>query len=169
MINTAKDFSKNVGSNRAAQRFVNQISRENKIHNPSYTCSRYRNGHITEAWGENNLFSFRYNGVNKYLSVTYKDGRGADPKNITYPYLIIWVEGLTPTIGEKISKVTNEGFEYTTKMSEALRIRKEDRMEFGNLMREHGIAEWVLSAAGTFCSSSYAPKGTLFIRETVSI
>ena len=169
MINTAKDFNKNVGSNKAAQRFVNKLSRENNVDHPTYTYSRYRNGHITEAWGENELFSFRYNGANKYLSVVYKDGRGADSKNIIYPYLIIWVEGLTPATGEKISKVTDEGFEYTTKMSEALRIRKEDRMEFGNLMRENGIADWVLSAAGTFCSSSYAPKGTLFVRQTVSV
>jgi len=165
MINTTNDFRKNVGSNKAAQRFVNKFSRENGVSHPTYTYSKYGRT-IHEAWGENELFSFRYNGESKYISITYKDGRGSDSKVIKYPFFIVWVEGLSPESGEKISKITDEGFEYTTKMSKALRILKEQRMEFEDLMRENGIADWVISSSGTFCPSSYAPSGTLYLVST---
>lgn len=78
-----------------------------------------------------------------------------------YPYYYIWIEGITPQTGEKISQVTDDGFEYTTKITEAIRIKKADKERFKDVLREKGIAEWCVEG-NAFIPTSYAPTGTLY-------
>ena len=115
---------------------------------------------IYKAFGENELFSFNYWGESKTLSVSYKDGCEL-PQETEYPYYYIWVEGLSPERGEKISAVTTDGFEYTTKITEATRIKRNDLERFKRLMKSFGIADWVING-NSFIPTSYAPKGTLY-------
>jgi len=161
MIDTSKDFSKHVGSHKKAWDFVRQLAKDNNVSLPSMTTQQYGRS-IYKAFGENELFSFNYWGNTKQLSVSYKDGREKSTKEIkpsTYCY--IWVEGLSPERGEKISAVTDNGFEYTTKITESIRIRKNDLERFKRLMKSFGIADWVING-NAFIPTSYAPKGTLY-------
>ena len=161
MIDTSKDFSKHVGSHKKAWDFVRQLAKNNNTPLPSMTTQQYGRS-IYKAFGENKLFSFNYWGESKTLSVSYKDGREAPEQKVTEnPYCYIWVEGLSPERGEKISAVTTDGFEYTTKITESIRIRKNDLERFKRLMKSFGIADWVING-NTFIPTSYAPKGTLY-------
>lgn len=161
MVDTNKDFSKNVGSRRKAWSFVRQLAKDNNVSLPSMTTS-YIKRRIIESEGENELFYFSYCGESKVLWVWYKDGREKPTKEIkTSPYYYIWVEGFSPEHGEKISAVTDKGFEYTTKITEATRIKRSDLERFKGLMRENGIADWVING-NSFIPTSYTPKGTLY-------
>ena len=161
MIDTSKDFSKNVGSHRKAWNFVQQLAKDNNVSLPSMTISRIKR-RVIESEGENELFHFSYCGESKVLWVWYKDGREKPTKEIKpSPYCYIWVEGLSPERGEKISAVTTDGFEYTTKITEATRIKRSDLERFKRLMKSFGIADWVING-NTFIPTSYAPKGTLY-------
>lgn len=77
------------------------------------------------------------------------------------PYCIIWIEGIEYFNGEKIKSIRNGEIEYTTKMTEAMRVRKEDVPQMKEMLRRLGIAEWVVEG-NTFISTSYCPKGTLY-------
>ena len=41
-------------------------------------------------------------------------------------YFIVWIEGLDYFNGEKIKSFTNTGVDYTLKMTEAIRVKKDD-------------------------------------------
>jgi hypothetical protein len=71
-------------------------------------------------------------------------------------YYIIWVEGLSCRTGEKVNDLTDTGVDYTTSMTKALRIRKEDYNYMEHYLKRHGIRN------ATYIITSYAPKGTLY-------
>mgnify|MGYP003642943743 CR=1 FL=1 len=76
-------------------------------------------------------------------------------------YYIVWIEGLSARYGEKISKVGQFGdLEYTTKMTDAIRIRPKDVVAFRAFLKRHGITGWTLETA--FVPTSYAPAGTIY-------
>ena len=75
---------------------------------------------------------------------------------------IVWIEGLSLKNGEKIKSVTNEGFEYTTSMQEALRVKESDVEEFKELMTDYEIADWVINGSHTFCDTNYAKPNTIW-------
>lgn len=159
MIDTSKNFEKTVNSRNQAWDLVRKLSKENEASTPSMTTKMYGR-RISHAYGENELFRFNYDGESKRLSVTYKDGR-EKPEQKEYPYYYIWIEGLSPERGEKISAVTENGFEYTTKLTEAIRIKKADKERFKRLMKGFGVADWVING-NSFIPTSYAPNGTLY-------
>jgi len=84
-------------------------------------------------------------------------------------YYIIWVEGLTYKYGEKVKNLTNYGFEYTTKLTEAIRIKEDDIVLIKIYMKRHGIAEFVINGNYTFIPTSYAPKGTILDLKRIAI
>ena len=159
MIDTSKDFSKYVGSHRKAWDFVRQLAKDNNVSIPAMTTHCYGRT-IYKAFGENELFSFNYWGDNKTLSVSYKDGRET-PETPEQKFYYIWVEGLSPERGEKISAVTENGFDYTTKISKAIRIKKADLERFKRLMKSFGLTDWIING-NSFIPTSYAPKRTLY-------
>jgi ribosomal protein S16 len=76
-------------------------------------------------------------------------------------YYIVWIEGLSWKRGEKIKSIGQYGVaEYTTKMTEALRVKPEDVPHFKHWLRRHGVTEWTLESA--FVKTNYAPKDTIF-------
>lgn len=74
------------------------------------------------------------------------------------PYFIIWIEGISYFNGEKVQSFTNTGVEYTTKMTEAIRVKSEDIPAVERYLIRHGIS----LTDPTFIGTSYAPKGTIF-------
>jgi len=76
-------------------------------------------------------------------------------------YSIIWIEGLSVASGEKVKSLTKDGFSYTTKMTEALRIKKKGIPFICDYMKLHGISESVIENPTTFIGVNYAPKGTM--------
>lgn len=79
-----------------------------------------------------------------------------------YKYYWIWIEGLSAYGGEKIKSVNEDGsFEYTLKVTEALRIKEKDLSDFKELMAER-IADWVYNNDNTYIPTRYAPKGTIW-------
>ena len=85
----------------------------------------------------------------------------ANEYNRLYPYYYIWVEGIGPRNGEKIKSMHNREFQYTTKITEAMRIRIQDKEEMKSIMLNWGIAKWVVDNPNTFVRTSYSPKGCL--------
>ena len=79
-------------------------------------------------------------------------------------YYIIWIEGFGYKSGEKVKALTDTGVSYTTKMTNAMRIREKDIHNMKHYMKRHGFADWVIneSSSRTFIPTSYAPKGTLY-------
>lgn len=76
-------------------------------------------------------------------------------------YYYIWIEGICPRTGEKIKSISND-IEYTTKITEALRIRITDKDKMKTLLKGLGIADWVINSPNTFVLTSYAPKDSIF-------
>lgn len=76
-------------------------------------------------------------------------------------YYIVWIEGLGYKNGEKVKSLTDTGLSYTTKMTEAMRIREKDIPFMLDYMKRHGIADWVINSPTTFISTSYVPNGSL--------
>jgi len=75
-------------------------------------------------------------------------------------YYIVWIEGLSYKCGEKIKTIEQYGnIEYTTKMTEAMRVKEKDVTELKHFLKRHGIANWALENA--FIKTSYAPAGTI--------
>ena len=77
-------------------------------------------------------------------------------------YSIIWIEGLSVLNGEKVKAITENGFSYTTRMTEALRIKKNDIPFICDYMKAKGISQSVIDNPTTFIGVNYAPKGTRF-------
>ena len=80
----------------------------------------------------------------------------------TTKFYYIWIEGLSARYGEKIKEIKNGQIEYTTKITEAMRIRTTDRAKFLEWLREYGIADFVLNSYDTFVSTSYCPAGKMW-------
>ena len=80
-----------------------------------------------------------------------------------YPYYIIWIEGICWKTGEKVKSFSKYDYDITTKMGDALRIKKQDKDEATLVLSMMGVADWALTNA--FISTSYAPKGTLHTFE----
>jgi hypothetical protein len=76
-------------------------------------------------------------------------------------YYIVWIEGFGYKNGEKVKSLTDTGFSYTTKMTEAMRIQEKDIPFMLDYMKRHGIADWVINSPNTFIATSYVPKGSL--------
>jgi hypothetical protein len=77
-------------------------------------------------------------------------------------YYIIWIEGLSARYGEKVRSLSNTSFNYTTRMTDSMRIRECDIHYMKDYMRRHGIAQWVIDSNQTFIKTNYVPKGTLY-------
>ena len=77
-------------------------------------------------------------------------------------YYIVWIEGFDYLDGEKVKFFTDTGVSYTTKMTEAMRVKADDIPFVLDYLKRHGIAQWVLDSNNTFIATSYVPKGTLF-------
>ena len=76
-------------------------------------------------------------------------------------YFIVWIEGLSYKHGEKVSQLTDTGYDITTKMTEALRVKSEDIPEMKQYLKRHGVSDWCINSQNTFIGTSYAPKGTI--------
>ena len=74
-------------------------------------------------------------------------------------YYVVWIEGLSSLRGEKIHTLTESNHEYTTKMTEALRVRYNDRQAVKDILRSRGVADWTLE--NCMIKTNYAPKGTI--------
>jgi hypothetical protein len=80
-------------------------------------------------------------------------------------YYIIWVEGLWPKTGEKIKSLTvnDQGkieIEYTTKMTESLRVRAEHKELFQKKLDKYGMTCTVTYNERSWIPASYAPART---------
>lgn len=161
MININQNFTKYVGSKSRAVALVNKIAEQYNDH--VYSSTQRRVGRLTlEVYGKTKNFLWRYYPEFKTVSVTYTDGR-PQPEEVTpkNTYYIIWVEGLSAKRGEKVKSFTADGIKYTLKMSDALRIKKEDIHKVKTMLRDRNIAVWVIDSPSTFHKTNYAPKGTL--------
>lgn len=78
-------------------------------------------------------------------------------------YYFLWVEGLSPKRGEKIKTLDNSDHTYTLKMSEALRVKAEDRGHVEDLLVSQGVSSWVFEQE-SWIKTNYAPKGTIYKR-----
>ena len=79
-------------------------------------------------------------------------------------YYFIWIEGFGPKDGEKVKSFNGDSpgsIEYTTRMMDALRIKKHQIPEVRERLERLQIASWVTDSPNTFVETSYAPKGTL--------
>lgn len=75
-------------------------------------------------------------------------------------YYIVWIEGFHYKRGEKIKSIGRYGnIEYTTKMTEAMRVKEKDVAELKHFLKRHGVSNWTLENA--FVMVGYAPVGTI--------
>jgi len=155
-----KDFSKNTGSLVKATNLVRNILGETERIDWTTTIQGRR---IISARGEQKSFRWHYDPEYKILSVTYTDGRKKPDEEQKQEFFVIWIEGLSPEKGEKIKTLNSGEHSYTTKMTDALRVKREDIERVKGILRSRGVANWALEGAGTFHKVSYAPKGTLFV------
>jgi hypothetical protein len=161
-INLDRNFTKFVGSKMKAIRLVNKIAA--KDNDRADSCMIRRSGrYLISVSGTQKTFNWRYDGDTKTLSVGYVDGRPlpeeVKPKNT---YFIIWVEGLSPERGEKVKYFSADGIKYTLKMTDALRVRTEHIDRIKGMLRNSGVANWVIDNPNSYVKTHYAPKGTLF-------
>lgn len=114
------------------------------------------------AYGTQRLFKWHYDNEDKILHVTYTDGRPEPIEKIKPEYFVVWIEGVEPKRGEKLSYLDRNRHEYTTKMSKAMRIKAEDINKVKELLKIQGVAKWAIEGDKTFHKVNYAPHGTLF-------
>ena len=108
--------------------------------------------------------------VNYGHTLYIKDTMGCDFENwrkvintdMETKYYVVWIEGLDVKTGEKVKRLTDTGFELTTKMGDAMRIRDCDIHYMKDYMKRHGVADFVVNGNYTFIKTSYVPKGTLY-------
>jgi hypothetical protein len=159
MIDTTKDFSKYVGSLQKAANVVRKILGEHE--RIDWTTS-VRGRKIVSAYGNQKVFRWYYDPEYKTLHITYTDGREKPIETEKPEFYVIWIEGLSPQRGEKIKSLDGEYCEYTTKMSEALRVKKEDIETVKAILKSKGVADWAINGVGTFHKVTTNPKGNLF-------
>lgn len=157
-IDTSRDFSKNTGSLVNADKLVRKILGNEAI---DFTKS-VRGRRIISAYGKQKNFNWYYDPEYKILTVTYTDGREKPQQKFKPEFFVVWIEGLSPRDGEKVLSL-NSSIEYTTSMTRALRVKREDIQHVKDILRERGVASWAIEGVGTFHKVNYAPKGTLFI------
>ena len=73
-------------------------------------------------------------------------------------YYIIWIEGLTPKTGEKLKAFDESCREYTVYMTEAMRVREDDREPLMKELKRLGMN----ISLDDFIPTSYVPSGTLW-------
>jgi hypothetical protein len=160
-IDTTKDFTKHVGSLKAA---MNLFSSLNTIDGRVFWTTRKYGNLIDSAFGKiEGLANASYNPTYKTLTVEYIDGREKpEEKKPKETYYVVWIEGLSAQKGEKILSLDSDNHEYTTSMTQAMRVKKEHIPVVKHRLKEQGVADWALSMSGTFHPVHYAPKGTIF-------
>jgi len=159
MTNTKQNFTKNTGSLQKAAKLVRTLLDENE--RLDWTTSVYtKSRRIDHARGEQKNFKWHYDGFYKRLTVTYTDGREKPKEKEKPTYYVVWIEGIEPISGEKIKTLTETEHDYTTKMTEALRVKAEDLELVRRILRNSGVAEWALR--NCFHKVHYAPKNTLY-------
>jgi len=84
-------------------------------------------------------------------------------------YYFIWIEGFSPRNGELVKQLTNNGYDVTNKITEALRVKEEDLSDIKEYLSRHGVADWVLDNPDSFVRTNYVPSGTLFKRQRYAI
>lgn len=84
-------------------------------------------------------------------------------------YYYVWIEGMSPRSGEYVQSLTDTGYDVTRKISEALRVKKEDIPTLKQYLSRHGVADWVLDNPMSFVRTSYALSGTLLDLKRISI
>lgn len=158
-IDTQKNFSKFVGSSLKAQKLVRSLLEDGE--RLDYTTG-VRGKRIVYAKGKQKNFKWYYEPDYKTIEITYTDGR-PEPKEKPKPeFFVVWIEGLSPEKGEKIKVLNSSEHSYTTKMTEALRVKREDIQIVKDIIRSRGVADWVVNGTYTFHKVSYAPKGTIY-------
>lgn len=156
-IDTTKDFIKVTGSLVKAKQLVRSLIEEGESFDSR--TGMYGN-RIAYARGKQKNFDWSYNPHYKSLRVDYTDGREKPEEKEKKEYYVIWIEGIDPMNGEKILSLDGDSNEYTTKMTQAMRILPDDREAVREILRERGIAEWALQ--NCMVRTNYAPQGTLF-------
>jgi len=118
---------------------------------------------ICYSRGTQKNFTWYYDAPYKYINITYTDGRPSPVARVYKDtYYVIWVEGLSPSNGEKILSINSKGQEYTTSMTKAMRILPEHLERVKSILKDRGVASWVLNNPASFIKVHYAPKGTLY-------
>lgn len=160
-IDYTKDFTKFCGSKEEAIRIASKVAELDGDKLDHWTVIR-SGRYIKGAESKLKNFRWSYSGLNKQISVWFTDGRPQvenEPKNT---YYIIWIEGFNYKTGDKVKSFDKDGsIIYTHKMTDALRIRKEDIEGMRNKLRRIGIADWAVDSPNTFVETHYAPKGTV--------
>jgi len=157
-IDTTKDFNKFAGSLANADRLVRKILNGEVM---DFTKA-VRGRRIVSAYGKQKNFNWYYDPEYKVLSVTYTDGREKPEEKVKPEFFVVWIEGFSPERGEKIKTLNSNEHSYTTKMTDALRVKREDIQRVKGILRSRGVADWALDGVGTFHKVSYAPSGTIF-------
>ena len=158
-IDTTKDFSKFVGSSLKAQKLVRSLLEDGE----RVDCTiGVRGRKICYAHGTQKNFKWSYDAEYKTVSVTYTDGRPEPEEKIKPEFYVVWIEGLSAERGEKVLSLNGEHCEYTTSMTQALRVKPEHIDRVKGILRSKGVANWALEGAGTFHKVHYAPKGTIY-------
>ena len=160
MIDTTKNFTRTTGSLEKALGLIRTlVVAPDRL--ASWTTSRYtKTRRIDYASGDQATFKWFYDGDSKRLTVTYTDGREQAIEKDKPTYYVVWIEGIEPISGEKIKTLTETEHDYTTNMTEALRVRSEHLDLVKRILRNSGVAEWALN--NCFHKVHYAPKGTLY-------
>ena len=84
-------------------------------------------------------------------------------------YFYVWIEGLSPRNGELLGKLTDQGYDVTNKITEALRVKECDITTIKNYLSKHGVADWVLDNPSSFVRTNYVPSGTLLNLKRISL
>jgi len=160
-IDTQKNFSKFVGSSLKAQKLVRSLLEDGERVDCT-TIRTMRSKRIICSKGNQKNFTWYYEPEYKTIQITYTDGRPEPEEQPKQEFFVVWIEGLSPQRGEKIKTMDSNDHTYTTKMTEALRVKREDIERVKGILRGRGVANWALEGAGTFHKVSYAPKGTIY-------
>ena len=92
----------------------------------------------------------------------HKRIRAQIQKEYNNEMFIIWVEGLSLKTGEKVKDFTDTGVSYTTKMTEAIRVKRIDLFSVESYLNRHGISY-------TLHETTYAPYGTLLDLKRIAL
>ena len=78
-----------------------------------------------------------------------------------HKFYVIWIEGIGARRGEKVKSFNKDGtIEYTTLLTEAMRVRANQIAPMRAHLRSLGVAEWTL-VTQAFHGTNYAPTGTI--------
>lgn len=161
-IDYTKDFTKFAGSKEQAIKIAKKVAELNNEKLDSWTVIKVGR-YIKGAEGRLNSFKWYYSALDREIWVSYIDGRPQTEIKPKKTYYIIHIEGFKYKTGDKVKSFNKDGsIVYTHKMTDAMRIQKENINVMKNRLRKIGIADWVVDNPNTFVEIHYAPKGTLF-------